>query len=89
MSNSESDESQSVTSSRSGFALELSSHDDANYGVVQNQVGDYQFEPLANLEDEEDAGPANHDVDDPDGLFLETLESRFEKKSSCKSVVRS
>ena len=78
MSNSESDEPQSMTSSGSGSDLELSSDDDADYGVVQNQVRAYQGEPLANLEDEEDTGPANH-VEDPDELSLATLESRFEK----------
>ena len=80
MSNSGSDEPQSMTSSGSGSDLELSSDDDADYGVVQNQVGAYPGEPLANLEDKEDTGPANHAVDDPDGLSPATLESRFEKR---------
>ena len=48
--------------------------------VVQNQVGAYQGEPLANYKDEEDTGPANHAVDDPDWLSLATLESRFENR---------
>ena len=80
MSNSEPDELPSMTSSGSGSDLELSSDDDADYGVVQNLVGAYQGEPMANLEDEEDTGPANHAVDDPDGLSLATLESRVEKR---------
>ena len=69
-----------MTSSGSGSALELSSDDDADYGVMQNQVGAYQGELLANYEDEEDTGPANHAVGDPDWLFLATLESRFENR---------
>ena len=66
-----------MTSSGSVSDLELSSDYDADYGVVQNQVGAYQGEPLANYEDEEDTGPANHAVDDPYWLSLATLESRF------------
>ena len=66
MSNSKSNGPQSMTSSGSGSDLELSSNDDADYGVVQNQVGDYQGEPLGNYQDEEDTGLANHAVDDPD-----------------------
>ena len=80
MSNSESDESHSVTNSESESALEISSDNGADYGVVQNEVGAYEGEPLANLEDEEDAGPASHGVDDPDGLSLATLESGFVKR---------
>ena len=69
-----------MTSSGSGSDLELSSNGDADYGEVQNQVGAYQGEPLANYEDEEDTGPANRVVDDPDWLSLATLESRFENR---------
>ena len=54
MSNSKSNGPQAMTSSGSGSDLELSSDDDADYGVVQNQVGAYQGEPLGNYEDEED-----------------------------------
>ena len=80
MSNSKSDEPQSMTSSGSESNLEISSDDDADYGVAQNQVGAYEGKPSANYEDEEDTGPANHAVDDPDWLSLATLESRFEKR---------
>ena len=66
MSNSKSNGPQSMTSSASGSDLELSSDDDSDYGVVQNQVRAYQGEPLGNYEDEEDTGRANHAVDDPD-----------------------
>ena len=66
MSNSKSNGPQSMTNSGSGSNLELSSDDDTDYGVVQNQVGAYQGEPLGNYEDEEDTGLANHAVDDPD-----------------------
>ena len=69
-----------MTSSGSVSDLELSSDDDADYDVVQNQVGAYQGEPFANYEDEEDFGPANHAVDDPDWLSLAALESRFENR---------
>ena len=55
-----------MTSSGSGSDFELSSDDDADYGVVQNQVGAYQGEPLGIYEDEEDTSLANHAVDDPD-----------------------
>ena len=41
MSNSKSNGPQSLTSSGSGSDLELSSDDDADYGMVQNQVGTY------------------------------------------------
>ena len=70
----------SMTSGGSGSDLELISDDDADYGVVQNQVGAYQGEPLGNYEDEEDTGPANNTVNDSDWLSLATLESRFEKR---------
>ena len=66
MSNSKSNGPQSMTSDESGSDLELSSDDDADNGVVQNQVGAYQGKPLGNYEDEEDTGFANHVVDDPD-----------------------
>ena len=46
--------------------MDLSSDDDADYCMVQNQAGTYQGEPLGNYEDEEDTGLANHGVDDPD-----------------------
>ena len=45
-----------MTTSGSRSDLELSSDDDADYGVVQNEVGAYQGEPLANYEDEEYTG---------------------------------
>ena len=32
-----------------GSDLELSGDDDSDYGLVQNQVGAYQGEPLGNL----------------------------------------
>ena len=66
MSNSKSNGPQSLTSSGSGSDLELSSDDDEDYSMVQNQVGTYQGKPLGNYEDEEDTGLANHGVDDPD-----------------------
>ena len=66
MSNSKSNGTQSMTSSGCGSDLELSSDDDADYCVVQNQVRAYQGEPLGNHEDEEDTGLANHAVYDPD-----------------------
>ena len=49
MSNSNFDGPQSVTSSGSGSDLKQSGDDDSDYGVVQNQVGAYQGEPLGNL----------------------------------------
>ena len=69
-----------MTSNGSVSDLERCSNDDADYGVVQKQVGACQGEPMANYEDEEDTGPANHAVDDPDWLSLATLESRFENR---------
>ena len=54
MSNSKSDEPQSMTSSGSESDLEISSDDDADYGVAQNQVGAYEGKLSANYEDEED-----------------------------------
>ena len=47
---------------------------------MQNQIEAYQGELLANYEDEENTGPANRAVDDPDCLCLATLESIFENR---------
>ena len=48
--------------------------------MVQKQTGAYQGKSLANYEDEEDIGSANHAVEDPDWLSPSTLESRFENR---------